>query len=551
MNKQIYLVLALILSTCFGLVSCYQDCPDDGGDPNKKGPSKEDTIPMGEYTPIYELDADGNLKHLPIPFVNFTAGELPLKKWEADHGAVLQTEKISEFKDKKVKSYVFNTQDKSGKQPLRIYLVGDAGQGKLQVSTLLLDKKLVYTEEGAIRQDFDIMTINDGFEALDNSSSKTPMYRKGNLVVGVSLADTPGFAQLSFIPMPGSVATGNFDKSLKDFPFASKKAKETSLDEIRKYEAALGLRQEKAQSDPKRANFITKDKQKGNFDLVAYYPQGYTSNGDTYKPGILALSYALTIDMLESNPDVAEWFVRNGFSKPQKSDISDKTFTSENDYYTLLIMEGGQGIAFSFSAKEEAPTPDPVEDTSIFPSYNFGEKFNPADVPTPGTPAGSIYTSEMAKGENITYNAPGKDDDGKIDYSSTYLQVLIKSPQKDSSAAINGYYYYPSYEATEATMHVYDNGGLAINHAKKFKTGTDKELKAVLEKAGYQYTGTDTSSLGNEYWYYYNAKENVSLHIVKLSGLGSSTMSASFFSGDDYKPQAGKQIRLNTRYLRR
>ena len=157
----------------------------------------------------------------------------------------------------------------------------------------------------------------------------------------------------------------------------------------------------------------------------------------------------------------------------------------------------------------------------------------------------------MAKGENVTYNAPGKGDDGKIDYSSTYLQVLIKSPQKDSSAAINGYYYYPSYNATEATMHVYDNGGLAINHAKKFKTGIDKELKAVLEKAGYQYTGTDTSSLGNEYWYYYNAKENVSLHIVKLSGLGSSTMSASFFPGDDYKPQAGKQIRLNTRYLRR
>lgn len=99
-------------------------------------------------------------------------------------------------------------------------------------------------------------------------------------------------------------------------------------------------------------------------------------------------------------------------------------------------------------------------------------------------------------------------------------------------------------------MHVYDNGGLAINHAKQFKTGIDKELKAALEKGGYQYTGTDTSSLGNEYWYYYNAKENVSLHIVKLSGLGSSTMSASFFSGDDYKSQAGKQIRPNTRYTR-
>lgn len=547
MNKQIYLTLALILSTCIGLLGCYPECPDDGGDPNKEDPNKEDTIQVGEYTPIYELDADGNLKHLPIPFVDFTAGELPLKKWEAAHGAVLQTEKISEFKNKKVKSYVFNTQDPSGKQPLRIYLVGDAGQGKLQVSTLLLDRKLVYTEDGAIRQDFDMMTINDGFEALDDSSSKTPMYRKGNLVVGVSLSDTPGFAQLSFIPMPGSVATGNFDKSLKDFPFASKKAKETSIDEIRKYEAALGLRKEKAQSDPKRANFITKDKQKGNFDLVAYYPQGYTSNGDSYKPGILALSYALTIDMLESNADVAEWFVRNGFSKPQKSDISDKTFTSENDYYTLLIMEGGQGIAFSFTAKEEAPTPPPAEDTSIFPSYNFGEKFNPADVPTPGTPAGSIYTSEIAKGEVVNYNAPEKADSVNLDYSSTNLQVMIKDPFKDRTAAINGYYYYPSYEATEATMHVYDNGGLAINHAKQFKTGVDKELKAALEKGGYQYTGKEKSDSGTEYWFYYNAKHNVSLHVFKYSG--SILLVASFWPGDDYKPQAGKQIRLNTRYM--
>ena len=547
MNKQIYLTLALILSTCIGLLGCYPECPDDGGDPNKEDPNKEDTIQVGEYTPIYELDADGNLKHLPIPSVDFTAGELPLKKWEAAHGAVLQTEKISEFKNKKVKSYVFNTQDPSGKQPLRIYLVGDAGQGKLQVSTLLLDRKLVYTEDGAIRQDFDMMTINDGFEALDDSSSKTPMYRKGNLVVGVSLSDTPGFAQLSFIPMPGSVATGNFDKSLKDFPFASKKAKETSIDEIRKYEAALGLRQEKAQSDPKRANFITKDKQKGNFDLVAYYPQGYTSNGDSYKPGILALSYALTIDMLESNADVAEWFVRNGFSKPQKSDISDKTFTSENDYYTLLIMEGGQGIAFSFTAKEEAPTPPPAEDTSIFPTYNFGEKFNPADVPTPGTPAGSIYTSEMAKGEVVNYNAPEKADSVNLDYSSTNLQVMIKDPFKDRTAAINGYYYYPSYEATEATMHVYDNGGLAINHAKQFKTGVDKELKAALEKGGYQYTGKEKSDSGTEYWFYYNAKHNVSLHVFKYSG--SILLVASFWPGDDYKPQAGKQIRLNTRYM--
>ena len=547
MNKQIYLTLALILSTCIGLLGCYPECPDDGGDPNKEDPNKEDTIQVGEYTPIYELDADGNLKHLPIPFVDFTAGELPLKKWEAAHGAVLQTEKISEFKNKKVKSYVFNTQDPSGKQPLRIYLVGDAGQGKLQVSTLLLDRKLVYTEDGAIRQDFDMMTINDGFEALDDSSSKTPMYRKGNLVVGVSLSDTPGFAQLSFIPMPGSVATGNFDKSLKDFPFASKKAKETSIDEIRKYEAALGLRKEKAQSDPKRANFITKDKQKGNFDLVAYYPQGYTSNGDSYKPGILALSYALTIDMLESNADVAEWFVRNGFSKPQKSEISDKTYTSENDYYTLLIMEGGQGIAFSFTAKEEAPTPPPAEDTSIFPSYNFGEKFNPADVPTPGTPAGSIYTSEIAKGEVVNYNAPEKADSVNLDYSSTNLQVMIKDPFKDRTAAINGYYYYPSYEATEATMHVYDNGGLAINHAKQFKTGVDKELKAALEKGGYQYTGKEKSDSGTEYWFYYNAKHNVSLHVFKYSG--SILLVASFWPGDDYKPQAGKQIRLNTRYM--
>ena len=549
MNKQIYLTLALILSTCIGLLGCYPECPDDGGDPNKEDPNKEDTIQVGEYTPIYELDADGNLKYLPIPSVDFTAGELPLKKWEAAHGAVLQTEKISEFKNKKVKSYVFNTQDPSGKQPLRIYLVGDAGQGKLQVSTLLLDRKLVYTEDGAIRQDFDMMTINDGFEALDDSSSKTPMYRKGNLVVGVSLSDTPGFAQLSFIPMPGSVATGNFDKSLKDFPFASKKAKETSIDEIRKYEAALGLRKEKAQSDPKRANFITKDKQKGNFDLVAYYPQGYTSNGDSYKPGILALSYALTIDMLESNADVAEWFVRNGFSKPQKSDISDKTFTSENDYYTLLIMEGGQGIAFSFTAKEEAPTPPPAEDTSIFPTYNFGEKFNPADVPTPGTPAGSIYTSEMAKGEVVNYNAPEKADSVNLDYSSTNLQVMIKDPFKDRTAAINGYYYYPSYEATEATMHVYDNGGLAINHAKQFKTGVDKELKAALEKGGYQYTGKEKSDSGTEYWFYYNAKHNVSLHVFKYSG--SILLVASFWPGDDYKPQAGKQIRLNTRYMHR
>ena len=548
MNKQIYLTLALILSTCIGLLGCYPECPDDGGDPNKEDPNKEDTIQVGEYTPIYELDADGNLKHLPIPFVDFTAGELPLKKWEAAHGAVLQTEKISEFKNKKVKSYVFNTQDPSGKQPLRIYLVGEAGQGKLQVSTLLLDRKLVYTEDGAIRQDFDMMTINDGFEALDDSSSKTPMYRKGNLVVGVSLSDTPGFAQLSFIPMPGSVATGNFDKSLKDFPFASKKAKETSIDEIRKYEAALGLRQEKAQSDPKRANFITKDKLKGNFDLVAYYPQGYTSNGDSYKPGILALSYALTIDMLESNADVAEWFVRNGFSKPQKSDISDKTYTSENDYYTLLIMEGGQGIAFSFTAKEEAPTPPPAEDTSIFPSYNFGEKFNPADVPTPGTPAGSIYTSEMAKGEEITYHAPQKKDSVNLDYSSTNLQVFIKDPFKDKTAAINGYYYYAAYEATEATMHIYDNGGLAINHAKQFKTGVDKELKAALEKGGYQYTGKEKSDSGTEYWFYYNAKHNVSLHVFKYSG--SILLVASFWPGDDYKPQAGKQIRPNTRYTR-
>ena len=546
MNKQIYLTLALILSTCIGLVGCYRDCPDDGGDPNK-----EDTIPMGEYTPIYELDADGNLMHLPIPFVDFMEGELSLKKWEAAHGAMLQKEVVAEFKGQQVKNYVFNTQDKSGKQPLRIYLVGDAGKGRLQISTVLLDKKLVYNEQGEIRREFDIMTINDGFEAMDDSSSKTPMYRKGNLIVGVSQSkDQAGYAQLSFLPMPGSVPTGYFDKSLKDFPFASKKAEETSLEEIRKYEAALGLRQEKAQSDPKRANFIAKDKKKGNFDLVAYYPQGYTSKGDTYKPGILALSYALTLDMVENNAEVAEWFVSNGFSKPQKSDISDKTFTSENDYYTLLIMEGGQGIAFSFSAKEKAPTPDPVEDTSIFPSYNFGEKFNPADVPTPGTPAGSIYTSEMAKGENVTYNAPEKGDDGKIDYSMTNLQVMIKDPFKDRTAAINGYYYYPSYNATEATMHVYDNGGLAINHARQFKTGIDKELKAALEKAGYQYTGTEKRTSGTEYWYwfYYNAEHNVSLHVYKMKD--SSFLIASFWPGDEYKPKAGKQIRLNTRYLR-
>lgn len=547
MNKQIYLVLALILSTCFGLVGCYPECPDDGGDPNK-----EDTIPMGKYTPIYELDADGNLKHLPIPFVDFTAGELPLKKWEAAHGAMLAKEVVADFKGQKIKNYVFNTQDKSGKQPLRIYLVGNAGQGKLQISTLLIDKKLVYNEQGEIRKEFDMMTINDGFTAMDDISSKTPMYSKGNLIVGVSQSkDQAGYAQLSFLPLPGSVAKVDLDKTLKDFPFTSKKAEETSLDEIRKYETALGLRQEKPLNDPKRANFVAKDKNKGNFDLVSYYPQGYTSNGETYKPGILALSYALTIKMVESNPDVAEWFVNNGFSKPQKTAVGNNAYSSENEYYTLLIMEAQGGVAFSFSAKKEAPTPDPAEDTSIFPSYNFGEKFNPADEPTPGTPAGSIYTSEMAKGEDVTYYAPVKGDDGKIDYASTRLQVSIKDLSKFKAAAINGYHYCAAENATKDNMHVYNKGALTINSTKQFKTGIDKELKAALEKAGYQYTGLGKDQLGNEYWYYYNAEHGISLHVVKLTGIGSKLIVSDFWPGDDYKPQAGKQIRLNTHYMHR
>lgn len=547
MNKQIYLVLALILSTCFGLVGCYPECPVDGGDPNK-----EDTIQMGEYTPIYELDEDGNLKHLPIPFVDFTAGELPLKKWEAAHGAMLAKEVVADFKGQKIKNYVFNTQDKSGKQPLRIYLVGNAGQGKLQISTLLIDKKLVYNEQGEIRKEFDMMTINDGFTAMDDISSKTPMYSKGNLVVGVSQSkDQAGYAQLSFLPLPGSVAKIDLDKTLKDFPFTSKKAEETSLDEIRKYETALGLRQEKALNDPTRATFVAKDKNKGNFDLVSYYPKGYTSNGETYEPGILALSYALTIDMVESDPNVAEWFALNGFSKPKKTPVGNNAYSSENDYYTLLIMKAEGGIAFSFTAKKEAPTPNPAEDTSIFPSYNFGEKFNPADVPTPGTPAGSIYTSEIAKGEDVTYYAPVKGDDGKIDYASTRLQVSIKDLSKFKAAAINGYHYCAAENATKDNMHVYNKGALTINSTKQFKTGIDKELKAALEKAGYQYTGLGKDQLGNEYWYYYNAEHGISLHVVKLTGIGSKLIVSDFWPGDDYKPQAGKQIRLNTHYMHR
>lgn len=547
MNKQIYLVLALILSTCFGLVGCYPECPDDGGDPNK-----EDTIQMGEYTPIYELDEDGNLKHLPIPFVDFTAGELPLKKWEAAHGAMLAKEVVADFKGQKIKNYVFNTQDKSGKQPLRIYLVGNAGQGKLQISTLLIDKKLVYNEQGEIRKEFDMMTINDGFTAMDDISSKTPMYSKGNLIVGVSQSkDQAGYAQLSFLPLPGSVAKVDLDKTLKDFPFTSKKAEETSLNEIRKYETALGLRQEKALNDPTRATFVAKDKNKGNFDLVSYYPKGYTSNGETYEPGILALSYALTIDMVGSDPNVAEWFALNGFSKPKKTPVGNNAYSSENEYYTLLIMEAQGGVAFSFTAKKEAPTPDPAEDTSIFPSYNFGEKFNPADVPTPGTPAGSIYTSEIAKGEDVTYYAPVKGDDGKIDYASTRLQVSIKDPFKFNAAAINGYHYCAAENATKDNMNVYNKGALTINSTKQFKTGIDKELKAALEKAGYQYTGLGKDQLGNEYWYYYNAEHGISLHVIKLTGIGSKLLMSDFWPGDDYKPQAGKQIRPNTRYIHR
>ena len=550
MNKQISLILALIISTCFGLVGCYQDCPDDGGDPNKKDPNKEDPIQQGEYTPIYELDADGNLKHLPIPFVDFTAGEHPLKKWEAAHGSVLQTEKvITDAKGNNLKNYVFNTQDKSSKQPLRIYLIGNSGEGKLQISTVLIDEQLVYDQKGDVRRDFDIMTINDGFEAMDESSSKSPMYRKGNLIVGVSRGAVAGYAQLSFLPMPGSVAEVDLDKTLQDFPFASKLAEETSLDEIRQYEATLGIRQEKSLNDPKRATFVAKDKKKGNFSIVSYYPQGYTSNGTTYEPGILALSHALTIDMVESNPDVGLWFVRNGFSKPAKTIVGGNTFSSENNYYTVLITETQGGIVFSFSAKKKPSAPNVTEDTSIFPTYNFGEKFNPADVPTPGTPAGSIYTSEMAKGEEVTYRAPEVGDDGKIDYASTRLEVSIKGLSKLKAAAISGYHYCAASNATKDNMNVYNKGALTINPTKQFKTGIDKELRAVLEKAGYQYTGLGKDQFGNEYWYYYNAEHTISLHVVKLTGLGSTLLGSDFWPGDDYKPEPGKQIRLNTRYI--
>lgn len=82
--------------------------------------------------PIYELDADSNLKHLPAPFVGFTAGEHPLRKWRAAHGSVLQTKKvITDAKGSSLKNYVFNAQDKSSRQPLRIYLTGSSGEGRL------------------------------------------------------------------------------------------------------------------------------------------------------------------------------------------------------------------------------------------------------------------------------------------------------------------------------------------------------------------------------------------------------------------------------------
>lgn len=44
MDKQVSLTLVLIMSTYFGLVGYYQDRPNDGGDPNRKNPSKEDPI---------------------------------------------------------------------------------------------------------------------------------------------------------------------------------------------------------------------------------------------------------------------------------------------------------------------------------------------------------------------------------------------------------------------------------------------------------------------------------------------------------------------------
>lgn len=456
------------------------------------------------FKPLLKLDADGHLAELPIPFSDFTKGKAEAKAWEAEYGSTLIAEDANNGLN-----LIYQTNDPKRQNTMRIYLF-DA-KGRLSNSSLSVAFELIFNGAGTeLTDELQLLLHQGGYRPLEG---KANIYNNGTYLLSIERGAKS--AQLYYTPS-SQPALVDFEANAKDFPLLlpNKYPKDLTFEEIKAYEAKLGLRTDIKESG-RVISFMTTSENASKLNLhVVEYDCRDMYNGKPDNGAIMATSLSIAnVDMLAQSK-VANYIKEQGFvfQKIQEvQSIKVHSYFNEKLGYYLHIANStkGTGTKFTFTKSSivvDEPTPDPNEKRKPFylPILEAFGMPNTADSP--------LIAAEQARGFTASFK-PASTESGV----NLPAQIVADPPfdldyseSAKRKAGVRDLIYSRLSGQDEAIIsEVNVNMNTAWNKTRKID---DPELKAFLVGNGFEYKGPKTlviTGIGIKQELFYNASKKV------------------------------------------
>lgn len=191
---------------------------------NQYTPKNEESKP-DHFVPIVHLDESGQLKAIPYPFVAFSQGRKEIQKWEKEHGSTFR--KTSDATAEGTVSDSYKTNDPDKRNELRIYTIGDKGNGKLISALITLDEKLVFdlsAEKSTLTDHFLRLMQDEGYRLISKEEEPLFSFVSDKMMISILHLANANVASISYMPSgsePVVPTKEGYDLLMPSFAFGS------------------------------------------------------------------------------------------------------------------------------------------------------------------------------------------------------------------------------------------------------------------------------------------------------------------------------------------
>lgn len=457
-----------------------------------------------EFVQWLELNEQGELTAVPIPFSDFSKGKNEAKEWEAHYKSELYKETQTDL--------FFRTNDPAGLNTARFYTF--SSKGLLLAATYAIASRLIFdmnSSEAALNESFEVLLYKSGFKEV--KSEKTTLYDNGTLVLSFNKSEKNPEQTLATVMPSSQTAEGKFNPNAKDFPLllADKSLPDYEETAIDQHEEKIGrCYSEKLSKEGEVRAFIADPKTSGiNLHIVKYdRKDGTYSDGSPKKAGILATSYSISGAMLEQE-EVKRYITSQGFEFEKTIDLNAMKaykYINKSAGFSMMVINSGDNFTLwhfeKLAVLPPQPNPEKKREEFYLPFFDWD---TPIDEHNP------IIEKEKAR----KFTAEVKPADPEDDIAPRPIRIDSFAPfdieYSKEKSGVAGFTYMENKAAEKPGVVGLISMAMTATWDKNKRTLDDEKLLAFLQGEGF--TLTDKKDGDTSFRTYFSSKYNVTLEM--------------------------------------